>query len=332
MKKVAIFGAEVRVEEVYPRFIRNKLAAMADLYGQIVTKDALGEHLGRLADVEAVFGTWGMPPLKPEQVAAMPRLRAVFYGAGSVHAFAAPLLEREILLVSAWKANATPVAQYTMAQVLLAAKGYFHNIRDCRIFREDRAKVFVGDGLFAGMPLAVLGAGAVGREVIRLLKPFNIDIVVFDPFMTGQQAAELGVRKIATLEEAFSQCCIVSNHLADKPQTVGMINGALLSKLPPKATFINTGRGATVVEADLAAVMKARPDLTALLDVTEPEPALAGNPLYDLPNVYISNHIAGALNKERSGLGQFMVDQFANWQAGRPIDGQVRKEMLATLA
>ena len=77
-----------------------------------------------------------------------------------------------------------------------------------------------------------------------------------------------------------------------------MLNAALFRSMRPGATFINTGRGAQVNESDMAAVFGARPDLTALLDVTWPEPPEAGSPLYTLPNVHLSSHIAGSLGNE----------------------------------
>ena len=103
------------------------------------------------------------------------------------------------------------------------------------------------------------------------------------PHFLPEKAAELGVTK-ASMETIFAECSAVSNHLADNDQTKGMLNKALFEKMPPYATFINTGRGAQVVEEDLIQVLRSRPDLTAVLDVTFPEPPVEGSPLYELPN------------------------------------------------
>ena len=100
----------------------------------------------------------------------------------------------------------------------------------------------------------------------------------------------------------------------------------------PGAAFINTGRGATVVESDLAEVLAARPDLTALLDVTSPEPAPADSPWYALENVHLSSHIAGSGGKEVVRMADYCLEEFEAWKAGKPLRYQVTADMLATMA
>ena len=97
------------------------------------------------------------------------------------------------------------------------------------------------------------------------------------------------------------------------------------------ATFINTGRGAQVVEADLIAVLEARPDLTALLDVTWPEPPAADSKLWALPNALISPHIGGTIGHEVTRLADCAIGEFERWQAGQPLRYQVTREVLATM-
>lgn len=179
--------------------------------------------------------------------------------------------------------------------------------------------------------MAFLGAGAIGRKVIELLKPFHLNIIVFDPFLSDTAAQDLGVQK-ASLEDAFQQGDVVFNHLANNPQTRGMLHGAHFALLQDHATFINTGRGATVVEPDLIAEMQKRPTLTALLDVTYPEPPDPDSAFYTLPNIYLTSHIAGSMNDEVNRMADYMTDEFLRWQAGEPLHYEVSLEIMDTMA
>jgi phosphoglycerate dehydrogenase-like enzyme len=167
--------------------------------------------------------------------------------------------------------------------------------------------------------------------VIQLLKPFSLHLLVFDPFLSETAARELGVEKVG-LDEAFSRGIVVSNHLANNPQTVGMLNAAHFAQLRPGATFINTGRGLTVVESDLTDVLRVRPDLTALLDVTWPEPAPPNSPLWELPNVRISTHLAGSTGNEVRRMADWCLDEFERWTQDKPLRSAVTLEMLETMA
>ncbi len=283
---------------------------------------------GDLADVEVLFSTWGFPLLNDAQLDKMPKLRAVFYAAGSVQNFARPLLQRDIIVVSAWAANAVPVAQWTLAQILLANKGYHRNEREFAATRAGRK--FRGRGNF-GAPVAILGAGQIGRRVIELLQPFDLPVLVFDPFLPAEQAEKLGVEKVE-LDEAFARGHVVSNHLANLPATIGMLKGAHFAQMPPDATFINTGRGATVRQTEMIEVLRARPDIIALLDVTSPEPTPRDSPLWDLPNVHLTTHIAGSIGDEVVRMADYAIEEFVRWQRREPLRYAVSEDMLELMA
>lgn len=135
-----------------------------------------------------------------------------------------------------------------------------------------------------------------------------------------------------SLEEAFARAFVVSNHLADKPETAALINGGLLSLLRDGGVFINTGRGRTVNEADLAETLGRRPDLTALLDVTHPEPVPPDSPLLRLPNVRVTSHIAGSVGDEVHRLADYCIEEFDRYARGEPLCHAVTAEMLASMA
>ncbi|RYX83645.1 hydroxyacid dehydrogenase [bacterium] len=317
-----------QLPRVFGPTFKAHLEYRAKLFPEIVTQSNFANLSPKLRDTEAIFATWGMWSLAPEQLEALPNLKAVFYAAGSVRHFAPILLERDIIVTSSWQANAIPVAQFTLSQILLSNKGYWRNQREY----ENNAQwnVFSGRGNY-GATVAVLGAGQVGRKLIELLRPFDLRVIVFDPFLSYKGAEALGVEKVE-LEEAFATGDVVSNHVADLPATYDLIRGEHLCLMPKNATFINTGRGRTVNQDELEQVFARRDDLTALLDVTEPEPLPLDHPLRRLPNVHLTCHIAGSIGDEVGRMGEYALQEFERWQNGEPLRYAVNREMLDTMA
>ena len=284
-------------------------------------------------DVDFIFSTWGMPVMTEEEIAAaFPKAQCLFYGAGSVQAFARPFLHRGIKVFSSWGANAVPVAEYTLAQILLANTGYFHfSQQTCPKDNEiswPLRKNFPGN---YDTCVGIIGVGMIGKVVIDLLKPFKIRVKAYSPSLTDEKAAALGVER-STIEEIFATCQVVSNHMADLPQTRGMLGKKLFESMMPYSTFLNTGRGAQVVEEDLVEVLQARPDLFAVLDVTKPEPPVEGHPFYTLPNCVLTPHIAGSLGNEVRRMGAYMLTEFSHYIKGEKCEYEVSEKMLERMA
>ena len=324
--KAAFFGgtgpAGETVGSIYGPKRMAAVAHMTRLYPTIVNRGNLAQHLPLLHDLEVIFCTWGMFALTEAELDQLPNLQAVFYAGGTVGYFAPPMLRRGVTVVSAAAANAVPVAEFTLGQILLANKGYFRNVHQYH-GRPDYSAAFRGRGNY-GAEVCVLGAGAIGREVIALLRHFRLRVLVFDPFLSHKGAEALGAEKVDSLEEAFARSAVVSNHVPDIPQTEGMLNGALFTSMPDNATFINTGRGRTVNHAELVEVFRGRPDLTALLDVTDPyEPMPMEHPLRALPNVHVSGHIAGSIGDEYGRIADLVLEEYARWRAGEPLKHEV---------
>ncbi|MBQ4576042.1 MAG: hydroxyacid dehydrogenase [Clostridia bacterium] len=319
---------------VYPDDIRQKLYAECDFFDEVIfTKEEdLIARAEDLAQVDYIFSTWGMPRFTEEQIKKyLPSLKAVFYGAGSVQGFAREFLNCGIDVFSAWGANAVPVAEFTVAQIILANKGYFQ--RFCHTSCEKWENRGFGNP-FRGnynTKVGLLGAGMIGKLVINMLKAYRLDVLVFDPFLSDEKAAELGVTK-ASLETIFAECDVISNHLANNPQTQGILKAEHFASMKFNATFINTGRGAQVDEAGLAAAMREVPTRVALLDVTMPEPPVEGSDFYKLPNVFLSPHIAGSFGNEVERMGEFMYEEMVAYKNGLPTKYGVTLKMLETMA
>ena len=223
-----------------------------------------------------------------------------------------------------------PVAEFTLAQILLATKGYFRNSVQCSTYEGRRSKPFSGPGNF-GETIAILGAGQIGRKLIELMQPFNLRIIVFDPFLPDETARELNVEKVS-LPEAFERALVVSNHISNVPATRGILGKSHFTTMRPDATFINTGRGATVRENELIEVLQQRPDLTALLDVTDPEPPREDSAFYRLPNVHLSSHIAGSIGDEVVRMADYVLEELDRFARNEPLRYSVTPAMLETMA
>ena len=316
--------------DVYGQGRRTQLEKLTNLYPHVVNGKTFDDHAENLRDVEVIFATWGMPNLSDEQLARMPNLKAVFYAAGNVKAFAQRLVDHGIVLVSAWGINAVPVAEMALAQVLLSCRGYYRAMRRySENHDQSQAKAFNRTGVF-GETVGLIGMGMIGKRLAKHLQYFSFNVIANDPFLSEEQAEELGV-ELASVEDLFRRSHIVSNHVPDIPSTKNVLTGPLFESMREGATFINTGRGAQVVEPDLIRVLKKRPDLTALLDVTSPEPPSDDSEIWMLPNVWISPHVGGSVGDEVVRMADCAIEEFLAWESGKPLRFQVTREVLETM-
>lgn len=333
MRKGVFLGDSKQIDYVFPQDIKDMLFLRCGVVSRTYTKSDVMEQPEQFADVDYIFSTWGMPCFTEDKINEyFPRLKCVFYAAGSVQYFARPFLNCDVQVFSSWAANAVPVAEYTMAQIILANKGFFQNQL---IYKR-------GDNITAGEHfhghtgnyracVGIIGAGMIGSMVAERLQAFDLEVLVFDPFLSDEKAEKLCIEKV-TLEELFSRCVVVSNHLANNEQTRGMLNYELFSKMPKFSTFLNTGRGAQVVEEDLARFLTERPDCTAVLDVTTEEPLPVANPLRSCENCFITTHIAGSAEHEVWRMAEYMLNELIRYEAGEKTLYSVSLDMLRTMA
>lgn len=299
---------------------RDKIAELTDLHPVRITTKNLKRELPRLAEIEAIFSTWGLPPFTPEQLARLPNLKVLFYAAGAVHGFVGKFQARGITVCSAVDANAIPVAEYILAHILLGCKNFHRNSLLCRRGPWQQSDMPAGPGCY-GETVALIGVGAITRHLLKLLKPFKLRIIAVSRHLAGQpeEAKALGIDKIVDLKEAFRSAYVVSNHLPDTEALRGTLRYEHFVSMRYGATFLNTGRGAQVNEKELCAALVERPDLNAVLDVQYPEPPKSGSPLYTLPNVQLSSHIAGSCNNEVRRMSDYMLDDLQRYLAGEPL-------------
>lgn len=326
-----ICNSTANIDRVYGLGRRNAIEERVVTFPEVISSKNMSSHAKELRTVRFLFSTWGMPSVTPADLNLFPQLEAIFYAAGSVQGFAAPMLRVGIKVISAWAANAVPVAEFTTSLIVLAAKGFFHALgvsHDRHSFSAFRRDNYSGS---FDIDIGVLGAGVIGTLVIQALQRMDVRVRVFDPFLSQRQATEIGLQS-ERIEEVFDKCIVVSNHLADNRGTRGLIDASLFRRLKPNATFINTGRGATVIESDLIEVLSSRKDLTAILDVTDPEPPERESKLYTIENVLLTPHIAGSIGNEAVRLADCVIEEFDRYCADKPLLHAVSTEMLPTMA
>ena len=333
MRAIFLCEKSDKIFRVFDEETRNELKALTGVEEQIYQKADVLKNPAEFAGVEIVFSTWGMPVFTEEEIrTCFPSLKCVFYGAGTVQKFARPFLACGVKVFSAWAANAVPVAEMTVAQIILSNKGYFLTNRLYqKQLRKEAKTAFAGCMGNYGETVGIIGAGMIGKLVIQMLKQYRLKVLVFDPFLPKEKAAELGVEK-CDLPTLFERAFAVSNHLANNEQTQGMLNYPLFARMRENAVFINTGRGAQVVEEDLVRILRERPDLTALLDVTFPEPPVEDHPFYTLPNCLLTPHIAGSAGDEVARMGLYMLEELKAYQSGTGARYEVTEKLLETMA
>jgi len=301
------------------------LMMRADLPARLFDRERL-ERVVRVVELEhaeIVLSGWGCPPLDAALLARAPSLRAIVHAAGGVKGHVTDACwERGLLVSTAAGANAGPVAEYTLARILLAGKGADRLAREYAARRSaiDLAGEFPDIGNF-GKTVGIVGASRIGRRVIELLEPFDFEILVSDPYVQGAVA----------LDDLLAVSDIVSLHAPSLPSTRHMLDARRLALLRDGATLINTARGALIdQDALVAELVSGRID--AVIDVTEPEILPGDSPLYDLPNVVLTPHIAGALGDEVRRLGDSALAELARYARGEPFAHPVTRADLDRVA
>jgi len=318
------------LQKLYGQGAAEAIAERVDLVADRQDPDGVVERCPQLAEAELLFTGWGGPKLDSAFLAAATSLKVVFYGAGSVRGVVTDAMwERGVRIVSAWAANAVPVAEYALAQILLALKLGWHYARGvCGDRRWEHS--LPSPGAY-GSTVGLVSLGQIGRRVCEHLQHFELNVIAHDPFVSAAEAEALGV-ELADLANVFRRADVVSLHAPNLPEIEGLITGELLASMKPYATFINTARGAIVREDEMIAVLQQRPDLMAVLDVTHPEPPEADSPLWTLANVVLTPHIAGSLGSECARMGWLMVAELDRCLSGQPFEHEITRDQAGTLA
>lgn len=318
--------------QLFPEPLMQRLAAVLDFDPEFIARD-FDEPAAKaaLAEAEVVVSSWGVPVLTDEALAAAPNLKAVLHAAGTVKwVIGKSGWDRGLVVSSSSGANALPVAEYTLASILMAGKGIFQlreDFRKARSFTLGYIHPEVGN---FGRTIGIVSASKIGRRVLDLLRPFDFTVLLYDPYVDAAEAAALGAELVG-LDELVTRADVVSVHAPDLPETEHLINAERLALMRNGTVVVNTSRG-RLVDTDALTVELLNGRLSAVIDVTHPEPLPAHSPLYDLPNVFLTPHVAGSHGNELSRMGLFMVEEAERYVAGEPLQHRVDPETLGRQA
>ncbi|MFI8519060.1 hydroxyacid dehydrogenase [Streptomyces sp. NPDC085481] len=310
-------------ERLFTDAHRARLGALARTDPHLVAHDLTAptpEVAAALAEAQLLLTCWGATPLTTEVLDRAPRLRAVVHAAGSVkHHITDACWERGLAVTSAAAANALPVAEYTLAAILFAGKRVLRSAQQYADLRTDQA--WLDESTTWGnyrRTVGIIGASRIGRRVIDLLRPFDFEILLYDPYATTPPP---GVRLVA-LDELCARSTVVSVHAPQLPATHHMLGPAQLAAMPDGTTLINTARGSLVDETALLPHLRSG-RLHAILDVTDPELPAPDSPLWTLPNVLLTPHVAGSLGNELHRMADQALEEVARYGRGEPFAEEV---------
>lgn len=281
-------------------------------FGDVAAREALSR-------ARVLITGWGAPPLTEEDLDAAANLRYVLHAGGQGATLLPPSARKRGIEVSnAGWVNAIPVAEFTLAMIILANKGAFQARRlyEQRRAFIDRELEFPHAGN-VGKTVGIVGASRIGRIVIERLSDIEVDVVVFDPYLSVDEAARLGAT-LVDLNELMTVSDVVTLHPPLNPATTRMIGAEQLALMKDGATLINTSRGLIVDQDALVAELRTG-RLEAILDVTYPEVLPENDELYSMPNVFLTPHIAGSMGSEIRRMGNHVASELERIIQGQPL-------------
>lgn len=199
------------------------------------------------------------------------------------------LQEKNILITNASGIHKTPMAEYTISMMLQVSRRAKELMENQKQHKWDR-KVPMSE--ISGKTIGILGTGAIGSEVARLAKAFNMKTIGFNRSGDTVQNFDVIVNQEG-ISKLYEESDFVVNVLPSTPLTEGFIGAAAFSQMQTSAVFINIGRGTTVVESELIDALQEKRIHHAVLDVFAKEPLSEECPLWDLENVTVTPHLSG---------------------------------------
>jgi phosphoglycerate dehydrogenase-like enzyme len=306
--------------QLLPEDAIDRLRHVADLRGPVFQDFSSPAARAALADTEILITGWGCPVFTAADLAAAPHLKALIHAGGVIGDRFPPVPSgRSIQASNAGAANAVPVAEYTLAMILLANKQAFDAVRQYRSRRDfiDREREYPTAGNYR-KSVGLVGASRIGKHVARLLQPFQLDVMVYDPYLDADEARAPGVNRVS-LDTLLSSSDVVSVHVPVTPETTGMIGAAELALIRSGATLINTARG-EILDQDALEKELLTGRINAILDVAVPDVLPPAHPFYDLPNVLLTPHIAGSMGTELWRMGEHVVSELERYVSGQPFE------------
>ena len=272
--------------------------------------EALTIEMARKAD--AVISTWEPWNTRTLEAVKDKVKYIVRYGAGMDNIDIPAATKAGILVGNVPGANSPAVAEVALLHILNIGRRFSHCTEGCR--KGIWPSTITGNEL-DGKTVGLLGFGNIGKQLVRMMRGFDVKVLVYDAYFPDQDDAKYGVTFVKDVNQLYRECDILSLHVPINDETRGMINMDVFRMMKPTAYLINTCRGPVVNEADLVEALRTGEIQGAGLDVLTEEPPKKDNPLLSMDNVSITSHMgAASLESEHRSqviIGDCIADYFA---------------------
>jgi D-3-phosphoglycerate dehydrogenase len=266
-----------------------------------------------------------LAPVTKRVIESAPDLRFVGVSRGGpVNVNLEAARERGVVVVNAPGRNAIATAEMTVALMLAVTRGVpsAHATLAARrwqgeLYRFDRSGIEI-----AGTTVGLVGYGAVGKIVARILMAMSADVLVYDPFVAeGELPA--GVERLDNVDELFLRSGIISLHARLTPETLGILSAERIALMSPGGFVINAARGPLADYDAIVSALRSNHLAGAAFDVFPDEPVNFGHPLFDLldsgANIVLTPHIAGASQQVARRAAAIVAGEFARFLSGEPL-------------
>jgi phosphoglycerate dehydrogenase-like enzyme len=317
-------------KQIYKPQTLEMLKSFADLkfnpYDRALTDEEAREFL---ADASGCMTAWGTRALNETALEKADNLKIVAHAAGTLRfTITDAVWDRNIMVTSASDAIAVDVAETTLGLMIISIK------RIWQISKFMKEGGFYGPERGAsremnGKAIGIIGASNVGRRVMDLLKPFDVSILLYDPYCSKEKAKQYNA-KLVDLDTLLKESDIISIHAPSNDETHHMFNARTLQLMKDDAILINTSRGTLIDESALITELS-KGRLFACLDVFDPEPPEVDSPLRKLDNCLVTPHIAGCITN-CTRMGDMAAEELRRYFAGEKQLHPVTREMMKVIA
>ncbi|QOR70557.1 hydroxyacid dehydrogenase [Ruania alkalisoli] len=331
-ERVAVLMSTGLIERIFSARDRSRLRAAGAVRLPAVDAIGLPDLTAIGPETEVVVTGWDSPALAVEILDHAPKLRLIAHTGGSIRAIVpAEVYDRGVAVTTVSAVLADAVAEFT-AMAMIAGLRRATLLHE-RMRRGDDWESLAAEApgrLLRAQTVGLVGASRVGRAVIGLLAGFGCRVLVSDPFLTPDDASQLGV-ELVTFHNLLTLSDVVSLHAPVLPETRRMIGAAELARMRDGALLINTARAALLdASAVLNAVRSGR--LSAVLDVFDQEPLPPDSPWRHLENAMVTPHIAALTVETLRAQGEAVVDEIERFRAGESLVGEISREMYDRIA
>lgn len=297
---------------------RAYLEARFDVIYNPLDRHLKAEEIALYAgDAEVIMTGWGHPYMDAKSLENT-SIRFIAHTGGSVADYVGQdVYELGIPVISGNDLYAESVAEGVVGYMMLALRKMPDYIEDTRKGNWRSDSLAPTEGLL-GQTVGLVGMGAITKNLIRMLKPFGVQLKLYSGYPIDPEYLEQNNATQASLEEIFSTCKIVSLHSALNERTRGMITKAHFDLLQDGAVFINSARGAIIREDEMIEALKEN-RFRAVLDVYCKEPPELDSPLRSLKNVYCMPHVGGPTGDRCPVITMRLADDIVRYTEGKPL-------------